>query len=85
MGFYGGGGRVLDVSGELRGDLYRQRREIARLWTGDPQGFRPNIPFTWVRANMVIISFSTISIVVSGLPNLASRRRKDRGARQGNK
>ncbi len=47
MGFYGGGGRVLDVSGELRGDLYRQGREIARLWTGDPQGFRPNIPFTW--------------------------------------
>ena len=47
MGYYGGGGRVLDVSGELRGDLYQQGREIARLWTGDPLGFRPNIPFTW--------------------------------------
>jgi hypothetical protein len=47
MGYYGGGGRVFDVSGELRGDLYRQGREIARLWTGDPQGFRPNMPFTW--------------------------------------
>jgi hypothetical protein len=47
MGYYGGGGRVLDVSGELRGDLYRQGREIARLWTGDPQGFRPNVPFAW--------------------------------------
>jgi hypothetical protein len=47
MGFYGGGGRVLDVSGELRGDLYNQGREIARLWTGDPQGFRPNLPFAW--------------------------------------
>lgn len=47
MGYYGGGGRVLDVSGELRGDLYRQGREIARVWTGDPQGFRPNVPFTW--------------------------------------
>jgi uncharacterized protein YjdB len=47
MGYYGGGGRVLDVSGELRGDLYRQGREISRLWTGDPQGFRPNMPFTW--------------------------------------
>jgi hypothetical protein len=47
MGFYGGGGRVLDISGELRGDLYRQGREIARLWAGDPQGYRPNIPFTW--------------------------------------
>jgi uncharacterized protein YjdB len=47
MGYYGAGGRVLDVSGELRGDLYRQGREISRLWTGDPQGFRPNLPFTW--------------------------------------
>jgi hypothetical protein len=47
MGYYGGGGRVLDVSGELRGDLYRQGREITRLWTGDPQGYRPNLPFTW--------------------------------------
>ncbi|MGH9752563.1 MAG: Ig-like domain-containing protein [Blastocatellia bacterium] len=47
MGYYGGGGRALDVSGELRGDLYAQGREIARLWTGDPEGFRPNVPFTW--------------------------------------
>ncbi len=47
MGYYSGGGRVVDVSGELRGDLYRQGREIARVWTGDPQGFRPNQPFTW--------------------------------------
>lgn len=47
MGYYSGGARVVDVSGELRGDLYRQGREIARLWTGDPRGFRPNSPFTW--------------------------------------
>jgi hypothetical protein len=47
MGYYGGGGRALDVSGELRGDLYAQGREIARLWTGDPEGFRPNVPFAW--------------------------------------
>lgn len=47
MGYYGAGGRALDVSGELRGDLYAQGREIARLWTGDPQGFRPNVPFAW--------------------------------------
>jgi len=47
MGYYSGGARVLDVSGELRGDLYRQGREIGRLWTGDPQGFRSNLPFTW--------------------------------------
>jgi hypothetical protein len=47
MGYYSAGARVLDVSGELRGDLYRQGREIARLWTGDPKGYRPNQPFTW--------------------------------------
>lgn len=47
LGYYNGGGRVVDVSGELRGELYNQGREIARLWTGDPEGFRPNMPFTW--------------------------------------
>ena len=47
MGYYNAGARVVDVSGELRGDLYRQGREIARLWTGDPKGFRPNAPFCW--------------------------------------
>ena len=47
LGYYSGGGRVVDVSGELRGDLYRQGREIAALWTGDAQGFRANLPFTW--------------------------------------
>jgi uncharacterized protein YjdB len=47
VGYYSGGGRVVDVSGELRGDLYQQGREIARVWTGDPDGFRPNLPFTW--------------------------------------
>src|SRR5215216_3352790 len=47
VGYYSGGGRVVDVSGELRGDLYRQGREIARVWTGDPNGFHPNLPFTW--------------------------------------
>ena len=47
MGYYNGGGRVVDVSGELRGDLYRQGREIAHLWAGDPEGYRPNLPFTW--------------------------------------
>jgi hypothetical protein len=47
MGYYSGGARVVDVSGELRGDLYRQGREIGRLWTGDSEGFRSNMPFTW--------------------------------------
>jgi len=47
MGYYSGGGRVIDVSGELRGDLYRQGREIGRVWTGDIEGYRANLPFTW--------------------------------------
>ncbi|MDT4896905.1 MAG: hypothetical protein QOH25_1982 [Acidobacteriota bacterium] len=47
MGYYNGGARVLDVSGELRGDLYRQGREIARRWTGSEDGFRVNSPFAW--------------------------------------
>ncbi len=47
MGYYSGGGRVVDVSGELRGDLYRQGREVGRLWTGDPESYRPNLAFTW--------------------------------------
>lgn len=46
-GDYSGGGRVIDVSGELRGDLYAQGREVARIWTGDPDGYRPNLPFSW--------------------------------------
>jgi hypothetical protein len=47
MGYYNGGARVLDVSGELRGDLYRQGREIARHWTGSEDGLRANSPFAW--------------------------------------
>jgi plastocyanin len=46
-GDYAGGGRVLDISGELRGNLYQQGREIATFWTGDPGGYRVNLPFTW--------------------------------------
>ncbi|HKP85154.1 MAG TPA: Ig-like domain-containing protein [Blastocatellia bacterium] len=47
MGYYTGGGRFVDVSGELRGNLYQQGREIGRVWTGAADGYRPNIPFAW--------------------------------------
>ena len=47
MGYYSGGGRVVDVSGELRGELYDQGREIARIPTGDTQGYRANLAFAW--------------------------------------
>jgi hypothetical protein len=47
LGDYQGGLRVLDISGELRGDLLRQGREIAHVVTGDKQGVQPNFPNAW--------------------------------------
>ena len=47
IGYYEGGLRALDVSGELRGDLMAQGREIGVVWTGSPDGYRPNLPFAW--------------------------------------
>ncbi len=47
VAYYNGGLRVVDVSGELRGDLYRQGREIALWMPFDAEGFIPNAPFTW--------------------------------------
>ncbi|HEY5885796.1 MAG TPA: Ig-like domain-containing protein [Pyrinomonadaceae bacterium] len=74
MGYYNGGGRVVDVSGELRGDLYRQGREIARLWAGDPDGFKVNLPFTWgAQPHKGLIYFNDVNsgiwIVKLGAPN----------------
>ena len=45
--YYPGGLRVVDVSGELLGDLYRQGREIAAFVPFDPDGFVANAPFVW--------------------------------------
>ena len=47
VGYYQGGLRVVDVSGELRGDLYRQGREMATLKTTDADTTTPNWPMTW--------------------------------------
>jgi hypothetical protein len=47
MGAYNGGFRAFDVSGELRGDLRAQGREIAHLHTADLQGFVKNAAMTW--------------------------------------
>ncbi len=47
VAYYNGGLRVVDVSGELRGDLYRQGREIALFMPYDGEGYIPNSPFTW--------------------------------------
>ena len=47
VAFYNGGLRVVDVSGELMGDLYKQGREIAVFMPYDPDGFIANAPFVW--------------------------------------
>ncbi len=45
--YYNGGMRAVDISGELKGNLYRQGREMAHYMAFDPEGFRANAPFTW--------------------------------------
>ncbi|HKV75979.1 MAG TPA: Ig-like domain-containing protein [Gemmatimonadales bacterium] len=47
MGAYNGGFRAFDISGELRGDLREQGREIAHVHTGDMDGNVKNTPMTW--------------------------------------
>lgn len=47
IGYYQAGLRVVDISGELRGDLYRQGREIAWFMTEDGTGSVPNSTDTW--------------------------------------
>ncbi len=47
VGYYQAGTRVLDISGELRGDLYKQGREIAAILTVDEGTTTPNWPMAW--------------------------------------
>ena len=47
VAYFNAGLRVVDLSGELLGDLYRQGREIAKFYSDDTQGFIPNSPFAW--------------------------------------
>ena len=47
VGYYQGGLRMVDISGELRGDLYAQGREIAALRTTDENTTVPNWPMAW--------------------------------------
>ncbi|HEX6643793.1 MAG TPA: Ig-like domain-containing protein [Gemmatimonadales bacterium] len=47
MGAYNGGFRAFDVSGELRGDLRAQNREIAHVNTADMTGRVQNSAMTW--------------------------------------
>ena len=45
--FYQGGFRILDISGELMGDLYKQGREIAFFLSSNKEGHLPNAPMVW--------------------------------------
>ncbi len=47
IAYYQGGLRVVDISGELLGNLYEQGREIARFLPRDPEGFEANSPLAW--------------------------------------
>jgi hypothetical protein len=45
--YYEGGVRVVDVSGELMGNLYDQGREIAVFKSAHPAGYTPNATMVW--------------------------------------
>ncbi len=47
VAYYQAGLRVVDVSGELRGDLYKQGREMAWFTTGTANAQVPNAPMAW--------------------------------------
>ncbi len=47
IAYYQGGLRVVDISGDLRGDLYRQGRQIGFYHTATDKGFTPNAPMAW--------------------------------------
>ncbi|PSQ90347.1 MAG: hypothetical protein BRD30_04870 [Bacteroidetes bacterium QH_2_63_10] len=45
--YYNAGLRVVDLSGDLKGNLYEQGREIAHFKPYDPKGHIPNAAMTW--------------------------------------
>jgi hypothetical protein len=47
IGAYDGGVRVLDVGGDLRGELREQGRVIGAVYTGALDGYRPNQALAW--------------------------------------
>ena len=47
VAMYTGGLRVVDISGDLVGDLYKQGREMGYLLTGSPEGYIPNDTMVW--------------------------------------
>ncbi len=63
VAYYQGGLRVVDISGELRGDLYRQGREIGWYMTEDAAGHNPNNTDAWgpqpYKGNIFVSDFSS--------------------------
>ncbi len=47
VGYYNGGLRVIDISGDLKGDLYKQGREMAFYLPTDHEGKVANAPMVW--------------------------------------
>jgi hypothetical protein len=47
VAYYNAGLRVVDVSGELMGNLYNQGRELVRFGANDPKGIVANAPMAW--------------------------------------
>ncbi len=47
VAYYNAGLRIVDISGDLMGNLYEQGREIARFEPNHPDALIPNTPFTW--------------------------------------
>ena len=47
VAYYNQGLRVVDISGELLGNLYTQGREVAYFLPDDPDGFKANAARTW--------------------------------------
>ena len=47
VAMYTGGVRIVDISGDLVGDLYKQGREIGYILTGTADGYIPNDTMVW--------------------------------------
>ena len=47
VAMYSGGVRIVDISGDLMGDLYKQGREIGYILPGNANGYIPFATMTW--------------------------------------
>ena len=63
VAMYTGGVRIVDISGDLVGDLYKQGREIGYLLTGTADGYIPNDTMVWgaqlYKGNVFYSDFNT--------------------------